>query len=199
MAGPWIMPAMMAATEMAGPMMAAAAPAAAGAAGLGAAGAGLGAAGAGLGAAGAGLGAMTPGVLTAANGMIIPTGVTPSVMGALGAGDAGMASTLAGNAMQRGIAGLISPFKMVNPQTLEPMFGSKLMSGMRGANMARQGINMMQGGGQGQPPPRSAPRVPPVQMGSPPQMAQRMPTPAELAAYRRVKWRTGDQGGRALA
>jgi cation/acetate symporter len=51
---------------------------------------------------------MTPGVLTAANGMIIPTGVTPSVMGALGAGDAGMASTLAGNAMQRGIAGLIS-------------------------------------------------------------------------------------------
>jgi hypothetical protein len=163
---------MMAATEAAGPMMAAAAaPAAAGAAGLGAA--------------GAGLGAMAPGVLTGAGGMMIPTGITPSVMGALGAGDVGMASTLAGNAMQRGIAGLISPFQMLNPETLEPAFGGKMMSGLRGANTAMRGLNMLQGGGQ-QAPQRAPLRPAPVQTGSPPQMAMRRPTPAQLAAWHRV-------------
>jgi len=186
MAGPWIMPAMMAATEAAPIIAGAAAPAAA--AGLGAAGAG--AAGAGL---GAGLGAMSPGVLTAANGMMIPTGISPSVMGALGAGDLGMATSLAGNSLQRGIAGLLSPFKMVNPQTLEPaIFGNK------GMGMMRSGLGMMQQGQQQQRQPVGPMSGAPVQQGPPPQMAGNVPTPAQLAAWRRVKGRMQPQTGRMV-
>jgi hypothetical protein len=193
MAGPWIMPAMMAATEVAGGMAAPAAAAGLGAAGLGA---GAGAAGA------AGAGGLGSGLMSGLYGMLpgMVPGSQQAAMLASQTGSFGLPGLAAtGNAAASGVSGPLGQSIWSGLSKLTGPGGNNLMTGLRGANTAMRGMQMMQGGGQGQPPPRSAPRVPPVQMGSPPQMAQRMPTPAELAAYRRVKWRAGDQGGRTLA
>jgi hypothetical protein len=171
---------MMAATEAAGPMMAAAAaPAAAGAAG--AAGAGLG------GSLMSGLYGMLPGIPMGSQQAAMLAGQTGAFglpgLAATGNAAASAASGPLGQAIWGGLSNLTGPG------------GSTVMQGLRGANTAMRGLNMLQGGGQ-QAPQRAPLRPAPVQTGSPPQMAQNMPTPAQLAAWRRVKGRMQPQTGR---
>lgn len=150
-------------------------PAAAGAAGAGAAGAGL---GAGLGGSSLmnGLYGMLPGMVPGSQQAAMLAGQT----GAFGL--PGLAAT--GNAAASAASGPLGQSIWSGLSKLTGPGSNQFMQGMRGLNAARSGLQMMQPQQQAQ---RSPPRVAPVQMGSPPQASAKMPTPAQLAAYRRVR------------
>jgi hypothetical protein len=177
-----IIPALLTATETVPWLapMAASTAAAAGTAGLGTA-AGLGAAAGGTGGGGglmSGLYGLLPG---------IPFGSEQAAMLASQTGTFGLPGLAAtGNAAASAFPGTFSSAFWGGADKL--LNGGRMADTLRGANMARTGMQMMQGGS----PQQRQPMLPvsaPVQSGAPPQMAGNAPTPAQLAAWRRVKGR----------
>lgn len=183
-----IIPALLTATETVPWLapMAASTAAAAGTAGLGAAGLGAAAGGAGGGG----------GLMSGLYGLLpgIPFGSEQAAMLASQTGTFGLPGLAAtGNAAASAFPGTLSSAFWGGADKL--LNGGRMMDTLRGANMARSGIGMMQGGQQPMQQ-RRAPAAAPVQSGPPPQMAGNMPTPAQLAAWRRVKGRMPPQTGR---